>query len=269
MNLSINDILGAIKIMKKIAPTSVSKKYIDDNVFLSPEQYLLKIESYLGNRIIKPKIKDDHVGIEIEFIGPDDLYIDLMMTILNKGLDKNVVLGWDGSIEVNVESTHTGYEIKIIDTEKNIFKTLKKVMNILSWYDISVNESCGLHVHLDSRNKSQADMYDKLYNMKRILYRMVPFHRHDNGYCLEPYEQNYEIGCHDKGIEISKHDTIEVRLHHGTLSYDEIANWLKLLIKIVSIDLYKNNKVWSRVPKFLGPETAKYVKTQAKMARAM
>jgi len=267
--MMVSKILGAQKIMKKLASKDMYKKLVDDNVYFSPESYLNKIEGYLGQRIIKPKTSQNHVGIEIEFIGPDDMYIDLMMTILDKGLDKNVVLGPDGSINFDEDSNERGYEIKIIDSEKNILATLKKVMNILSWYDIYVNESCGLHVHLDGRNQSKLDMYDKLYNMKQILYRMVPFHRHENVYCLEPLERSYGTGFHTHGIEISKHDTVEVRLHYSTLDYNLIAGWIKMLIKIVSTDLSKNNKMWIKTPKFLGPKITKYVKSQVKMARAM
>lgn len=264
--VTVNDLLGAKKVMKKVATKEKYKELVIDNEYMDTESYLEKINSYLSYRDIVPKTKQNHVGIELEFIAPKDSYINIMLNVVEKGLDKNVVLGYDGSIDDFDYEERNGYEIKIIDTEKNIIKTVKRVLNILSWEDAYVNETCGFHVHLDGRNRNRIEMYDKLYNMKYILYKMANPSREDNSYCSMPEEPNHDIGHHCEGIEITSKNTIEVRLHHGTLDFTEISNWIKLLLRIVKTSSKKNDVVWvkNNVPTFLGPRLVKHAKQQIK-----
>ncbi len=232
-------------------------------IFREEAKYLLP------SRSIKPKTKENHVGVELEFIGPRNSYIDIMLAVMKAGLEKNVVLGYDGSIELDYENDYfeSGYEIRIIGTEKTIVSHLKKVLNILSWHDTYVNETCGFHVHLDGRNRDRYKMYDKLYNLKDLFYNMVESDRKYNTYCEYPDERRYETGGHYRGIELSDMDTIEVRLHHGTLDFDEVSNWVKLLLRTIKSTEKANSELWvdkDKVPKFVGPRLTKYVKKQIK-----
>lgn len=200
-----------------------------------------------------PKKKVKHVGIEIEFISEmqDQEICDLLLTYK---LHNHCNLGEDGSIETDDEmenkdeygnyySDEKGYELRVLCTEAELVSIMTKVGSVLRRCGAKVNESCGLHIHLDMRSRDPVEAFKLLLNKQDQMFNMVSMDRQDNSYCERVSLDEEEIPQALKGEYIrrqainpnsySKHKTIEVRLHEGTTNTREIINWCKYLISII------------------------------------
>lgn len=179
----------------------------------------------------KPKTKETHVGIEIECISVISK-LEVIKLLAENNLLDNVDVGDDSSIDYDFDET--GYELRLISSEKNLQNNLKKLSKVLKKGKFKVNSSCGLHVHLDMRNRNAEKCYQKLINFQDILFGMVNKSRWNNQYCL------YTPNMNDKyrGINflpMSDLKTIEVRMHHGCVDVNRIYNWVKLLINCINL----------------------------------
>ncbi len=226
----------------------------------------------------KPRDKNNHVGVEIECFIPyrkDEARAILAYYFTQLGLDNKVRIGNDGSLRgVKLKHYYTA-EIRVIDTEKNIFKTITQVCLVLNKIKAFVNKSCGLHVHLDMRNykeEEQKKIFHNLYMSQNLLFSLVKKDRQKNRYCkkigktmtisggmqwttnpsgqgmwtypkprrvkidyavLKQYAgRRYAINL--KSLE--EHNTIEVRLHHGTINALAINKWIAILLRIAKKD---------------------------------
>jgi len=115
-----------------------------------------------------------------------------------------------------------------------------KLCKELSKIDAYVNKTCGLHVHLDMRDllnegKRTTTRVHNLVQCLPFLSSLVPESRRSNSFCkLGKTDRNssdrryYAINTES----MKKHKTIEVRLHSGTVEFEKITNWVKLLYSI-------------------------------------
>lgn len=150
---------------------------------------------------LRPKNNKKYVGVELECIIPfpspehdgdddDGDYYDttgriLLLSLFSEaGLANKVRCGYDGSIKHR--KMECGVEVRILDTEKNIFDTIEKVCQILTNLGARVNNSCGLHVHLDMRNRPDDEIsmiFDNLLKSQDYLRSLVAKHRIRSTYC--------------------------------------------------------------------------------------
>jgi len=188
------------------------------------------IEDVSDTRLITPLSKKNHVGVEIEFISKSE-YFDIAFDIRDSGLENKVVLGFDCSI--NSLQQGEGYEVKVIDEESSINNTLKQVLLILRDHKAYTNESCGLHVHIDTRNRDVNKVFHNFLYAQDLLYKLSSDDRKYSTYCRKQDLNNIcTYSSHSYGIEISEIDTIEIRMQDATLDLKLISNWIKLLITI-------------------------------------
>lgn len=183
----------------------------------------------------KPATKNKHIGIELEFISDANSWLNFAMKMheLDVNLIKKVQIKGDGSIRTT-ENTK-GYEIAIIDTERNISSTLKTVLSVIHCYNSTVNFSCGVHVHLDCRTRDVPTTYENLTKAQKFFFKMQPESRRTNGYCSRSRLKYTGRTRKYKAISTNtmyRHSTIEVRIHAGSLNFTKINNWVKLLTKI-------------------------------------
>lgn len=231
---------------------------------------------YMNN--IVPSSKANHVGVELECYSPfTRLQFVGLLTKYNLG--KKVCIASDSSIVppppsiedviVGKSQKYFGYEFKIIDTEDDIFETLKVFETVLKEGLVEVNSTCGLHVHLDMRNRKYDEAGDRLIKCQNLFKKLVDANRIGNHFCPE----TTSITDPNRGAinltAVSRHNTIEVRLHHATTDVSLIQNWIKLLLCIVNVDTKFEKKVSSvkelknsigLLPKGL----QKYITTQTK-----
>ncbi len=113
------------------------------------------------------------------------------------------------------------------------------------------NERCGLHVHVDVRAldiKRLQAIACAFYLARDVFGSLVRSDRLRNQYCaganenmadyLQKLDWHYFSECLDRYCWVnwaaySKHGTVEVRLHHGTVEVEEICTWVELCVKFV------------------------------------
>jgi hypothetical protein len=158
---------------------------------------------------------------------------------LNKKIQERGIKGinikTDGSIDFE-ESEEIGLEFTVLMPQDN-FSSLEKLCALLSELDTKVNKSCGLHVHIDSRDlKSKKSVQDRgnLYlSALPFLKLMVPKSRLSNTYCK--LSMSTVSGDRYHAINLAafeKFNTIEIRLHSATTDFKKISAWLSILKKI-------------------------------------
>ena len=127
-------------------------------------------------------------------------------------------------------------EIVVTFLDDGKYKVLKQVCSLIRKYKGKVNDSCGLHVHFDMRDKTAKEA--QLVGMKLALYidalkRILPESRRDSSYCdldinsIEDDEDNRYAFINL--VSYHKHKTIEIRAHQGTVDFQKIKNWIQIL----------------------------------------
>ena len=108
-------------------------------------------------------------------------------------------------------------------------RELEKVCWVLDLCDVKVNESCGLHVHIDAAGFSMATWRNLALSYKHlepIIDRFMPASRRDNRYCRGLGHVSDEM--------IRSARTVEFRQHSGTTNFTKMRNWVLFLHKLVT-----------------------------------
>lgn len=226
------------------------------------------------------KLNDKKYGIEIEFTFPNPAarnhsLQNAMENIANrlrkKGLKvvtvnryysgyhekNNDMTNWclshDGSIEARFGESAAELISPPLKGEKGL-KQIQIVLTVLNKIKAKINNSCGLHVHhgiessFNLRNltslfiKHQDTFYDIIKNDRKIR----------TGYC-KPIQYHDVINCNCNkwncqkryyalNYHSARNGHIEFRLHHGTLKFVDIKNWIILTQTIVEASQGKTEK---------------------------
>jgi len=203
----------------------------------------------------KPKTNENHVGIEIEFISKSDRS-KIANILFKNDLGDYVFLTEDGSLRPEDEYSYA-HELTVLLPESKVQVLLRKVIDSLNEAECKVNARCGLHVHLDMRNRDKDVVFNNLVKSQKILFGMNPRQRMDgtrsDGSKDTPYSRPVEFadfkealdhadvvgGMHARYMGINpyayaKHKTIEIRIHSGSTNYDKIYNWVCILVNIAN-----------------------------------
>ena len=221
---------------------------------------------------LKPRGKiKKYVGIEIEFVSLFNLS-DCRNKLREHKMHKWCDIVTDGSIEGPSgedlrsdewnDQSLWGLELRILSTEGDLSKRMPIVQEFLNEVAMQVNESCGLHVHLDMRNRDIETVAKIFLNRQQEFRGMVPYHRQESTYChplredslyeerIEQLPFDWRTATYPRKVTkifttrksgrysdinvtaYNKHKTIEIRIHEGTLDCSEILNWCKYLICI-------------------------------------
>lgn len=174
---------------------------------------------------------------------------------------------YDCNCECTCGSSDCGHEIAIVARSSEIAEVIRKVCKVLGDHGATVNDTCGLHVHVDARGYDKNKMFANLVKSQRLLYSMVPKSRYNNDYCkpnlrgnsMESYSGRY-WGINPASY--GEHKTIEIRLHSGTVNAEKINNWILLLQKLAYAKSVKEikslNDLTSKVK--LPAKTIDYIK---------
>lgn len=186
----------------------------------------------------QPPTQDKYVGVELEFISQCGEF-EMKQYFIHNNLDKYVTIKSDGSVITN-RNYRFSYEIAVMAKEREIREIIFKVCSILKNVKSMVNKSCGLHVHIDMRNRDKETIFHNLVTAQPILYAMNPASRLTGSYSHPT--RTKEFGHSDlrngdrTGINPhawQRHRTFEVRVHAGTLNPHKISNWIALLLQVV------------------------------------
>lgn len=218
-----------------------------------------------------PRTGERHYGIEIECYG-DTTDRDMARLFAQSGLWRYVEIASDGSIEWDMPSGTTcededcschdgdlhgglssktrGYEFKVCAPESKLRWIIKELSKILVDQKFQVNRSCGLHVHLDARAINHKKVFKRLVRAEDALTMLVPSSRRRNNYC-EPTEfedldealDNNDRYKRVNATALETHNTIEVRLHSGTIDAHKILAWCDLLKAISKAPRLEKTKI--------------------------
>ncbi len=135
----------------------------------------------------------------------------------------------------------------ILKVGQSSYDEVAKIMASLKKSHCYVNETCGLHVHVDARfvaaynEPHRREFFQYLIDSYAELedeldMRMESHRREDNSeYCASMIRKKFAnvISCRYHKLNIcafSKHGTVEFRHHHGTLNSEEAINWIKFCV---------------------------------------
>lgn len=199
-------------------------------------------------RLTKAKLpydNNDYVGVELELICNIGRQ-ELNTVMLNNKLAGVVYVKADGSLRAENDSEYT-HEVTVLGKQKEINTIIEKVCKILTSKEVGgyVNNTCGLHVHIDMRQRDASESYTKLFRALPVLAKLVPKNRIEGEsgtrYCkLNKYADiSNNDGDRYKAINdcaIRSHKTLEVRLHSGSLNATKINNWINILLGIIETE---------------------------------
>lgn len=181
-------------------------------------------------------------GIEIEFVlngnystdEDGDVCDDSSCQFTSEQL-KTVVpmanLHGDGSVEAGDGQTNNrdGEEIGLLINRNNP-QPLKDLCRFLAQKYAEVNNSCGLHVHLDCRDVGRSGALGRARRLQAALPWLLflqPQSRRNNSYC-RPIMSETDRYSAVNFTAFDEHQTVEVRLAAGSVNFDKIYMWAEL-----------------------------------------
>lgn len=189
----------------------------------------------------KPTQLKKYIGIELEFCAPIKKDA-LSLKLFRAGIHKYAQLKTDGSLRPYPKEE--GFELAILLEEANYKKDMKKITDLLAEIGARADgRRCGFHVHLDMRRRNKELVYSNLVACQYVLLSIVDPSRYNNEFCTVvstrkwPTEFTGERAERYKTINAAayyKYKTLEVRMHEGSVDYNQITNWVDLLVKITN-----------------------------------
>lgn len=181
--------------------------------------------------------KANFVGIEIEQFSKVNRG-ELEKLIDKNGLGKYLSTAEDGSLRP--ESDMFPLEIRLMCKEEELQDVVTRTCDLLSKAGSRVNFSCGMHVHLDMRNRNPSKCFSRLIKSVPQMKKCMTNERLTNSYAKDNKFKTFReaVDREDRysGINASaykKHKTIEVRYYQGCNNAKEILAWVNFLVGIV------------------------------------
>ncbi len=235
--------------------------YQDNRVKIYSEKgQILKVYMYKKlEKLFEPKApvtNDRHVGIELEFCAPLDR-TSLAIRLLEINAQNFAQIKEDGSLRPQKKLKEHGYEIALLFRESTYKRDLKKITDLLKEVGAqTLGRRCGLHVHIDVRKRNRDRVYNNLVSCQSALLKLVDPFRVNSQFCTPVYskkwpetftktrEERYKT---INAAAYHRFKTLEVRMHEGTVDFDQISNWVDLLVKIANyIPTLKRDVVTSK-----------------------
>lgn len=194
-----------------------------------------------------PLVSGKCIGVELEFISSVS-QAELALQFASSPLAKYVTVSVDGSINFDeVLVSEYAIELKILARESNVEQIIQGVLARLP-NECYVNESCGLHVHLDMRSRNHKKCYTRLCKALPFLQERVHSNRLNNDYCQENEYYDFDAQVEEgerylaiNPLSYSKYKTLEVRMKEATLNAAEINDWISNLLDIVKGKKYNKH----------------------------
>lgn len=166
----------------------------------------------------------------------------------------------DGSVH-DSDGDGVGVEVTILFNTEDGFGPLQKLCDVLNRKGCFVNNTCGLHVHLDARHlqeKGVKRIGRRLGNALPVLKWIVDPSRHTNNYCaLAVSEFRDSRDYRYNAINLTswfEFKTVEVRLHGGSTNFKKIKNWIELLRFLASTRVPRNFSTFQHLIELGTPE---------------
>lgn len=147
----------------------------------------------------------------------------------------------DHEIENEPDPLHT-YEVRLLAKQSEIRSVVKKLYKVLNEAECQVNESCGLHIHLDMRQRNPMVAYNNLFKCQDMLFNLHSEERAETGYTNRNRHQTLMGHVMERDVDkyfainplcYTRLRTLEVRIADGTMDIDRVLAWCDLLCTIV------------------------------------
>lgn len=134
-------------------------------------------------------------------------------------------------------------------------KELEKVCWVLEFCDVKVNDSCGLHIHMDAADfdlQTWKNLALSYKHLERLIDSFMPQSRRQNYYCkglssisasdIQAAQNIYDLRAafgnnryRKVNIEAyARHRTVEFRQHSGTTNFTKMENWIRFLNGLIT-----------------------------------
>lgn len=177
---------------------------------------------------IIPNNKKQYLGLELEVIcrNSDKL-----------GLSDSWYQKYDGSLSCY------GTEIVLVkpQTYNGLIKSVSRLSKRFEREHAVANESCGYHIHLNTKfkSKSQIKRFISLcIQTQYSVFSLCKPSRAESVYCQQLHDDVNHLYVHGRKYNwlntqgIKTRHTIEIRQHHGTTDKEEIIRWVELWSKV-------------------------------------
>jgi len=135
-----------------------------------------------------------------------------------------------------------GVEFRVLVCERELTMVKSKMKELFAWMQPDVNNSCGLHVHLDMRNFSPETAVKNLIKARAKMRKMVAKERLNNKFCkavtpaiaMRALKGKSSVNRY-KDINVCAYKemrTIEIRLKEGSVDLTDIFGWVDWLQRV-------------------------------------
>lgn len=233
---------------KVIAGTLSYEK--NGKVLTKPGKFL-ELNKKFANVVIKetkkPTTADNYVGIEIEMLSSKGIEAMNNEFIAAK-LHRYVNIGTDASLRSD-DCTYHPMELRVCLPENLLETHLKRICDVLRKNDCYANRTCGMHVHVDMRQRNPELCYKNFFKVQNIMLNSQPISRRNNKYCVPNTKAELKLDQFDHGGDTESRrsaintqsynkngmKTIEIRIHEGATKFKDIYNWVKFLTATASL----------------------------------
>lgn len=199
-------------------------------------------------------------GIEIEAYNCDKEKLarelrDAGITVAVEGYNHMTREHWKLVTDSSLQGNNTFELVSPILVGEAGLKELEKVCWVLDLCGAKINDSCGLHVHLDAEGfsmntwKNLALTYKHLEN---LIDAFMPGARRNNTYCkslshvsdekiklARTIDDLRDVFNRDRYHKVnfeaySRHKTVEFRQHSGTTNFTKMENWVRFLNGLIT-----------------------------------
>lgn len=134
-------------------------------------------------------------------------------------------------------------------------KELEKVCWVLEFCDVKVNDSCGLHIHMDAADfdlQTWKNLALSYKHLERVIDSFMPQSRRQNYYCkglssISAADIQASQNINDlraafgnnryRKVNLeayARHRTVEFRQHSGTTNFTKMENWVRFLNGLIT-----------------------------------
>lgn len=191
-------------------------------------------------KVKTPKNGQRYIGIELEFNNIKDR--DKEEKIIADAIKKAKLGKY-----CNIVREYCGHELRCLIPENELRSKLSDILKLLNTMGFNCDRGgCGTHIHLDMRDRDTEKAYSNLYMIQDVMFKLVPSGRRSNRFCQKNNNKTWKPGDDHESVDggsnrykcintysYDKFKTLEVRLHHGTLKFREIYNWIKFILKTI------------------------------------
>ncbi|MEY8587937.1 amidoligase family protein [Phocaeicola sartorii] len=180
---------------------------------------------------------------------------DAGINVAVEGYNHNTRNHWKLVTDASLSGNNTFELVSPILEGESGLRELEKVCWVLDLCDVKVNDSCGLHIHMEAADFTMTTWQNLAItykNIEPIINAFMPGSRRNNRFCkslshisdssiLEAVTIDELRGAfgHDRYHKVNleayaRHRTVEFRQHGGSTNFTKMKNWILFLNRMIT-----------------------------------